>query len=184
MKTHCTLLVVAGAVSLALAAETTTQPPKPAPASPVTKAAKKAATVKEGQVFTNEDLDKLFGPPPESAPAEEGAVPAPPTAESAPVPAPKAEKKAAADPAAKQAAIEKLEKKITELRESIPALEKRALAIHNPLLAPPQPPDDDRESWDAADSQQRLERTQTELKDARESLEEAEAELARLRASN
>lgn len=170
------------------------EPAETKPASPaVTEEVKKDA--EEGRVFTNEDLERLFGgegeevfePAPQPAPAE-GAAPA----ERTPLQPTEATPQAPADPlqwmqaqqareAERRQLIAEAEAAVVAAQQKVADLEKRLLAIRNPYLARPQIPDEEKADWDAKDAKARVDSTEEQLRLAREEVQKAQQELSRLR---
>lgn len=172
--------------------ETTSKPEEKAPAeSPIIRAARenreRTDKGKEVQVFTNADLDRLFGAPPPPSAAEPDQTKATGSDASAQAPAAEDPLKWMADQKAKEsereAQIASAEKKVAEAQDKIASLEQRIRSIRNPLLPPPKPPEDAqaREDWDASNAKGRLEESQSELDRARDELRAAQDELAALR---
>jgi hypothetical protein len=81
------------------------------------------------------------------------------------------------------AKISEAEQRIVGLRQRVVDLEKRELAIKNPLLARPQPPEEDADEWIGATAPERVAQTQVQIEAAKEALAEAERELSSLRSS-
>jgi hypothetical protein len=79
--------------------------------------------------------------------------------------------------------ISETERKIVELRQRVVDLEKRELAIKNPFLARPQPPEEGADEWDGASAPDRVAQTQAQIDAAKEAVAEAERELSALRSS-
>jgi hypothetical protein len=170
--------------------EKAAEPAKAKPDSPADPVASEK-TGSEVEVFTNEDLDRLFGgageeetvlPPAEGTPAD-GAVPA----EAGP-----GEPAQPADPlqwmqdrsaraAERQQQIAEAEAAVSAATRRVADLEKRLLALRNPFMARPEIPDDEREEWDGQGAKERVDSTEEQLQQAREELQTAEQELARLR---
>ena len=75
------------------------------------------------------------------------------------------------------------EGKVTRTMQEIAAIERRLIAIRNPLLARPQAPEGTEEEWDGMTAPQRVERSKEDLAKAQAELKEAEDDLARLRSS-
>ncbi len=166
----------------------------PKPAAPAPEASAKPAPVQPvvsdepGYVYTNDDLDRL--PPASPAPR-----PSPATAKES---APKAGEQRPAgtfDPLKRmqeeQASAAELktqiagaEKKVTEGEQKLRDLERRRLAVANPLLAPPQVAPEQAAQWKQLSGPERLRATDDEIAQARKELEDAKAELQKLRASS
>ncbi|HKQ62868.1 MAG TPA: hypothetical protein VJS92_16365 [Candidatus Polarisedimenticolaceae bacterium] len=189
------LFVLLGAVTLIAAADKPAKKPESKPAeqqmSPLDAAAKASrARTKKALAYGNEDLVRMYGEPkaePEQAAAP---VPAPPGAEGA--------KPATADPTAdplawleqrkaKQAergtTVQQAQAEVTRLEQKVAGLEKRILAVKNPLLAPPQAPEDDDGSWAKQGNGDRLKRSEDELAAARQELDAARQKLQQAQAS-
>jgi len=151
----------------------------------------------EGRVFTNEDLERLFGgeaeeeivPPAAEGVPGEGAAP-PERRPVEPVPG-----EAAGQPtdplqwmqerqareAQRREKIAEAEAAVTAAQQKVSDLEKRLLAIRNPYLARPDIPEEEKGEWDAMGAQERVDATEEQLRQAREDLQTAQQELARLR---
>lgn len=188
------------------AADAPKKPAKEEPANPYQAAVPKGAAKPggEGKVYRNEDLYKLFGGAPTDA--EEGeavpeggetprteATPSPavPVGDAAPsgaeaAPAPENDPlKQLLDQQAKAAEHQKLildaEGQVKAAQEKIADLEKRVLAIRNPLLPRPAAPEEKAEEWNRADGAARVDLSQEQLRMAREQLAASEAKLDELR---
>lgn len=144
----------------------------------------------KAEVYTNDDLERLFGPAPAEVPASQDAVSAAPgiapaaekpTAEADPLAQMEADRAGASD---RQKQIEDAERAVNAAKERVTALEKRLLAVKNPLLARPAPPEERAEEWAAMNNVQRLSQSEAELSQAREQLVEAEGKLRQLRAGS
>lgn len=189
---------------LARAAEEKAGDKKPAQAADKSAEKKAAATPRkppasEVKVYTNADLERLFGGagPAEPAEPEAGETTAEPSPAGSAAPSPEGAKpgEAAAgpqDPAAwlaarqakekeRQQQIDEAQSKVDGLRARIAELEKRALAVRNPFLPRPEVSDDDRKDWDAASATERASMTDAQLAEARKELEAAERELTAAR---
>jgi len=172
---------------------------------------KTGVATSEKLVFTNDDLERRYGPSRELPPpvAEETPAVISPAATSgiegagAAVPDAAATGTDAAAAAGETAppepdALQQLsdgqareakhrtevmaaQSKVDQAHERIAELEKRVLALRNPLLARPAPPEKEREEWDRADNEKRVERSIADLEGARNDLTAAEQELARVR---
>ena len=194
-KFGCLLLVVSVTAALAGAGEPS---PKEKPAESAQKAAvsSKTDTVRSPYVqaatkrpkrpgtktYSNEDLERMFG----------GGVPraATPVAEGSPGPAGTAD--GAKSPLEQVLEQERLaeerrrqivagEKKVAEARQRIVDLERRTLALKNPLWgARPAPPEEGREEWDQMDGRQRVNQADAQVEAARQDLALAQRELAEL----
>ena len=148
----------------------------------------------EAVVFTNEDLERLFGGD-ESESTIDDAAPAagkPPAVR----PGTRDEKPKPADPnkplllleeqkaqqaewsrqvAAAEADVEAARKKVTDL-------DYRLRATRNPFLARPEIPEDEQGKWSGLTASERAARTQQQIDMAREELETAQSKLDALRA--
>lgn len=178
------------------AAEEAAEPAKSEAESPAAAAdAKKDCA--EVEVFTNEDLERLFGRGEETTPEtgpEEG-EPADGTARPEPRPVEPVQGAGTAQPAdplqwmeerktrqaERQEQIAAAEAAIGAARERIADLEQRIRATKNPYLARPQIPDDEKSDWDGMSAPERVAAAEQQLQEAREELRKAEEELARLR---
>lgn len=141
-------------------------------------------------LYTNEDLERMFGPsgaskqsegeakPQPSSAAREGARPeAPRVPRRDPLEAIEEEQAREADRGLRLA---EAEREVAEAAARVKELEKRALAIRNPFLPRPELPPEEAEAWKGLSNEQRLERTEAALAEARRKLEEARARLAAL----
>lgn len=150
------------------------------------------------EVYTNEDLERLFaGETPETDEAEpSGEVPAQAATPAQPgsPPQPGEAAPSITDPAAwlaarkakaeeRQRLIAEAQAKVDGLRARIADLEKRNLAARNPYLLRPEVPEEDRKEWDGANGEQRVAATERQLADARRELRLAERELADARSA-
>lgn len=136
---------------------------------------KPATTKPEPIVISNETLERRFGPPdPESArPAP--SRPAPPARGKGPDVATMVEQHKETEKAAKDAK-QKREAAIAQARARIADLERRLLALRNPLLARPAAPEKNAEDWQELDTVERVKRFEKELQDARRALAEAQGD--------
>ncbi|MDH3629040.1 MAG: hypothetical protein OES25_15450 [Acidobacteriota bacterium] len=143
-------------------------------------------------VFTNADLKSTPKKAATDDPSSETATPTTPTtpppttpttkqpaAPGLPDPLAAMKAKKAAD-AERQQQIAAAEEAVVAAEQKITGLEKRLLATRNPYLPRPDAPDGD-ETWNAADGQERVRRTQKSLEDARTELVEARKALAESR---
>ncbi len=143
-------------------------------------------------VYTNEDLERMFGPSTasdkkreeEPARAEESRAPlggagaeARQAAERDPLGAIEEERAREAD---RNLRLAKAEREVAEAAARVKELEKRALAVRNPFLPRPELPPEEAEAWKGLSNEQRLERIEAALAEARKKLEEARARLAAL----
>lgn len=144
----------------------------------------------EAEVFTNEDLERLFGgaeeetvPPPDGAAPAEGAVPPETRPQEPAQPAdPLQWMQDRGDQAAeRQQQIAGADAAVTAAKQKVADLEKRLLALRNPFMARPDIPDDEKDEWDGQGTKERVDTTEEQLRLAREELQTAEQELARLR---
>jgi hypothetical protein len=163
--------------------------------APPAQSREKAATAErkrpKAEVYTNDDLERLFGPAPAEVPsaAEAAAVTPiatpPATATSATTQDPLAQmEEARRATTERQQQIEEGERALTTAKERVTALEKRVLAVKNPFMARPTTPEENTEEWAGMNNVQRLSRSEEELNQARQQLEEAEAKLRQLRSGN
>ena len=138
-----------------------------------------------GKVYTNADLERLFGAAP-APQAEEGKT------DVAKLPAGAAPKlpdaldtleDAQARGRTRQFQAAEVEKDVAAKRAEVEMLEQRILRIRNPLL--PRPEVDltpaEREEWKGLTAPQRVDLTQKQLDQARKELAEAEARLEKLK---
>lgn len=165
------------------------------PVSPIYKAAQEAPDQKqkdeEAVVITNDDLERMMsGLTPEQRlqgvyQAERHiGVPAPAAAgESEKKPQSSLEWLEQRNEAAKEQRVEHVdaEKQVAELSAKVSDLERRLLALKNPLLPRryADKKDPEAEDWDQMDNIARVETTQKELDDARAELAAAQAKLGR-----
>jgi hypothetical protein len=147
-------------------------------------------SVSDGNVYSNADLERMFGPPPPPEPVEtpartaEGAGPgdANDAGESTSALDLLFERRDAARERDK--ALAEAEQQVADARKRVTELERRVLATKNPFLARPGPPEEGAEEWRQAGTPQRLQMAEQELQAAREAVTEAERKLAELRRSN
>jgi hypothetical protein len=153
----------------------------------------------ETRVFTNEDLERLFGG------GELDEEPARPSGEGSPAAGEAAVQRPAgpatgggaqaADPlqwmqqretseAERRQQIADAEAAVAAARQKVADLEKRLLAVKNPFLARPEIPDDEKSDWDGMSGPERASATEEQLGNARDELQKAEQELARLRSQS
>ena len=129
-------------------------------------------------VYTNADLERLFGPP-GPAPAEEAGSKQETGAERAdPLKLIEEEKQQASD---RQAKIAAAEKAVADAEANVRDLEKRILAVRNPLLPRPKLSEEEEEAQKGMDGAERVKRSQEQLEQARKEVDRAKAELARVR---
>jgi len=145
-----------------------------------------------GRVYTNDDLKKMFPGRPEDEkklPAEpasahpggepgDAAPPVPPAGVETALDQVLAQEAARGDQAQRIAAAEQA---VTAAHDRVADLEKRRLAVQNPLMPPPKPPEKGEEQWKAQSGPERLAATEQELQTAREELAKAQSELDTLR---
>lgn len=166
---------------------------KEAVANPFMQAVRKPAADSKTKVYSNDDLRRLYGnvpvdETPPAAPAAEGAEEQPADGSAKPAePAPDPLKELldsqrAADEKRQQ--IAEAENRVAEARKTIAELDKRKLAIRNPLLARPAAPEGAEDSWKGMTGPERLEYTDTQMKQAQADLAKAEADLDALRRSS
>jgi hypothetical protein len=149
----------------------------------------------EAMVYTNEDLNKLFG---EEGISEQTALPPEDSSEErepvmeVKVVEPEPAEKSAGDPLnlmqQQQAQAEErtrivaeAELAVAEARARVQQLEQRMLALKNPFMARPKIPEEERADWDSLGARERREKSEEQLTQAREQLKAAEEELARVR---
>jgi hypothetical protein len=152
------------------------------------KVAKTPATAQKAdppgaKVYTNADLDRLFG----SKDDDEG-TPAPAAAPAAPQEAAgtsdvlRALDEERAKAAERQKKVAEAEAKVAEAEARVQSLEKRAREISNPLLPRPQLTPEEQAAWSGLGNEERLKRNQEALEAARKEVADAKAALARARA--
>lgn len=150
----------------------------------------------EAAVYTNEDLDKLFGEEGSTeqtalTPEEESGEEREPVMEMKVV-EPQPAEKVVSDPLnlmqQQQALSEERTRIVAEAelavanaRARVKQLEQRVLALKNPYMARPEIPEEERADWDSLGTRERREKTEEKLIQAREELKAAEAELAKVR---
>ena len=164
-------------------AEETAEPAKTEAESPAVPAAPEKES-SEAEVFTNEDLERLFGgavdeetaePSGEAQPVEGAAQPEPKPL----VPAEGAAPAQPADPqqwmeernarqADRQQQIAESEAAVDAGRQRVADLEQRLLATKNPFLARPKIPDDVKSDWDVKSEPESVAATEEQLRLARE----------------
>ncbi len=179
------------------------RPPIPAPSPPGAgqSASPAASGGDEPLLFTNEDLDRMFGSSAGATaePAGEGAsgdaakraeepgktVPADDAARPEVLPDPlqaiQDEKRRSEQ---RQAQIALTEKAVADAEANVRDLEARLLAQRNPFLARPKLSKEDADAERDLDANQRVQRTEQQLEESRRDLERARAELARLRSGS
>ena len=157
-----------------------------APISDFMKATNANRKQKATPSYSNADLQRMFGAP--------SADPAPSSSGSTEPPETEGAKEAPKDPLTqlleaqesekeRQSKAEAARQKVAVIEKRIVDLERRTLALRNPLLQRPSAPEDEaaRDAWNAADTVGRLEQNAQQLDLAREALETARQELADLR---
>ena len=155
--------------------EKTALPAAPAKEAKPAKAAKDAKAPKpaEGQAFSNDDLERMFGKVEEKAEAN-------PDAGLPKLPDPVAEvsdwqgQKAAAEKHRDESAAH-----VTELEGQVRDLEQAALAVRNPLLPRPAAPAGLEDSWDKMSGPERLAAIDGRLANRREELAKARQDAAK-----
>jgi hypothetical protein len=155
--------------------------------------------------FTNEDLERKYGPAPakpEPATGDTASAAAEPDdkkgtqnddnkddakGEDKPVPDHEMDplewmNKRKADEAERKKALAEAQEEVMDAEARVKQLEDRILRIKNPLLARPQATMTEEESaeWQGQNSTARIAMTESQLEEAKVALEEARAELARL----
>lgn len=126
--------------------------------------------------FTNEDLRERFGGDEEAATETGEAGAAAETEAEAEAEAP-AEPEAAAEAAAPAMSPEERARLVSELDDELKRLEKRLLALKNPLLAGTAPPTpEERDEEVGLDSAERLRRTEEKIDELKATLEELRSE--------
>jgi hypothetical protein len=191
---------VACFISVACATEKSSEQKEPESPPKAEKAEEPAE--QEVKVYTNEDLEKLFGEEESMEPTRLPSVeqtplpPADPSAEQEPVMEVKVEGEPPAKPASdpltlmreRQAQAEERNRAIAEAEQAVATasarveqLELRISALRNPFRARPDIPEDERAEWDSMGTRERLERTEEQLEQARADLAAAEQELAKIR---
>ncbi len=143
--------------------------------------------------FTNDDLERMFGPPTPESKGEPVADPvetatATPEAASDVATPEKSPLDAMADQERarlqKERDLAAASAKVDELRKRVEDVEQRGRAVRNPLLPRPSVPKDQQGDWNQLGASDRAARTDAELAAAREELSKAEADLARAGGSN
>ena len=175
-------LVVSGQVCIAGDPETD-EDPKAADSEAKPDAEKKEP--EEGKVYTNADLERMFG----AAPAPKAVEGKPGAGEAAAGAAPKLPdaldtmQDAQARGKTRQLQAAEVEKEVAAKRADVEMLEQRILRIRNPLLPRPEADltPEEREEWKGLTSPQRVDLTQKQLDQARKELAEAEARLKKLK---
>lgn len=164
-----------------------------------------AKAEEEVKVYTNAELEKMFGDesanetvpptklpgaPPTAAEPDDSAKPAEP-AKPPKTATPPAENKPSDSLAMmqqqqalreeQQRTIAEAEKAVADARARIKELEERIMALKNPYRARPVIPEEEKADWDSMGTRQRLEDSEEKLRLAREELAKAEKELAGIR---
>jgi len=189
---------LAGALALALAlivpaafAEEPQQAPPKKDAKPKTAAASKpvakpapVAPAADSATITNEDLERMFGPPdPAPAPPVEAQPGAASTKESEaydPLKIMNEQDKKAAE---KQTRIAAAEKAVTDAEANLKNLESRMLANKNPYLPRPTLTPEEQKAQEGLDNAQRVEANQKQIEEARAQIEKAKADLLAARSA-
>lgn len=147
--------------------------------------ASSASAAEPARVYTNEDLERMFGGTSEPQESEsisetETAQPAQPAQQGNvdPLRALEAEKRAAA---AQQVRIATAEKELVKAEETLKEMEKRLLALKNPYLPRPVVSPEEKEAWKGLDNVERVKRTKEQLEGVRQELERAKNRLEELR---
>jgi len=138
-----------------------------------------------GKVYTNSDLERLFGAAP-APKAEEGKSDGAKTAAGAAPKLPDALdtlQDAQARGKTRQLQAAEVEKDVAAKRAEVEMLEQRILRIRNPLLPRPEVDltPEEREEWKGLTAPQRVDLTQKQLDQARKELAEAEGRLKKLK---
>jgi len=158
--------------------------------SPLIQASRRARGEKkdsEAKVYGNDDLDEMFGPSESTPPAAQDEDSTEPTEAARPAEGeaqPDALEQMFAREARKKEQATEIagaEQRVTDAKQAIVDLEKRLLAVKNPLLARPSAPEEGAEEWNAGDGQSRVQQTEQQIAAAREALAEAERELSELK---
>jgi hypothetical protein len=176
MRAHNKALIVVMALIAALVVTGGFGTAADEPEEKADQAEKKPAEAPAPKVFTNEDLERMFGPP--SPP------PAPPEREKKEASAEKKGPDAIRVMQDQQARARGHRQLVAGARAEVAAaerrvktLENRLLAIRNPLRPRPQLSDKEAEAWKGLDGTERVELTNKELEEARKTLEEAKKRL-------
>jgi hypothetical protein len=169
----------------------------------------KKKEVETGEVlsFTNEDLERRFGPPaarPAPAAGDSAGAAAEPDdkngtrkaddkgddkddSKDEPVPDHEMDalewmNKRKADEAERKKALAEAQEEVLDAEARVKQLQDRLLRIKNPLLARPQASmtDEEKTEWQGENGSARVAMTERQLEEAKTALEEARAELARL----
>lgn len=161
-------------------------PAKPAPAKPA-EAKKPALDSGDGPVtITNEDLERMFGPPEETpaaavTPAAGGEAAKKPDATEDPLKAMADEKQHAAE---RQERIATAQRALTDAEANLKNLEARQLATKNPYLPRPKMTEDEAKQQEGLDGAQRVEQNTKLIEDARAQVERLRAELAQAQSAH
>jgi hypothetical protein len=147
----------------------------------------------EVKVYTNEDLQRLFGDeeleeselPPEEEPAEQQPAPAVAVEQESPDTGPSdplslLQQQQAQDQERSRSRAE-AEQAVATAQSRVTELEQRILALRNPFMARPEIPEDEKSEWDSMGTADRLKKTEEQLSRAREELAEAQKELQKYR---
>jgi hypothetical protein len=170
------------AFTLALLAGTPPGVRAEAPAKPVKKTPAKPAD-DAPLVFTNDDLERMFGPsepaaPPAAvAPVEAGSKPA----ADDPLKRMEADKAAAGDRAA---GVAEAEKKLAAAQANLDGLEKQLLATRNPYLPRPKLSEEDARKLEGKSGPERVELTEEQIEAARREVDKARADLERAKSGS
>ena len=172
------LLLVSGAARAAQDG-TSGKDDKAEPVNPFVEATSNKSKSRDAKVYTNADLRKLYGG---GSVDSSGETAAPAGAAIATDPLEQLfEQQARAEQHDKD--VLAAEARVTEARNKVEQVKKASLAIKNPFLPRPKPPEENVEEWQAASVPGRVEMANQALAQAEADLAGAKAEVARLKRS-
>ena len=148
--------------------------PEPAP---------KKISIDEGQVITNELLEKIFGPSDEAATADPAQAPA----QGQPAPDPlQVMRQGQMRQAERQRLTEEAQRELDGAKTKLANLEVQLLAARNPFSKRPVLSDDEKRTRETSGeaAAERAERSRTMVDEARAEVQAAEAKLARVRSGS
>jgi hypothetical protein len=152
---------------------------KPAP--------KKKIEIEEGQVITNEMLEKIFGPPDETATADSPPAPGATPAAGQPTPDPlQVMRESQMRQGERQRLTAEAEQELAAAKAKLANLEVQLLAARNPYAKRPDLSDEEKKkrAEGGETAAQRFERTQKMVDEAKAEVQAAEAKLAKVRSGS
>jgi type IV secretory pathway VirB10-like protein len=152
-------------------------PPSPNPTLTAAAATPAPAPKSASTAFTNDDLRRMFGEPVASKPAGGETTGAGSTSSSEGRSALEQMAKDKKAEAEKSDRVAQAEKNLSAAQQRVADLERRALAVRNPLLARPTVSQEEHKDWDGADAAEHAKLTDADLKKAKEDVEQAKKDL-------